>query len=73
MADENKSEPRQLVLDVGGVSELLGCSRRTVRRLNDAGAMPAAIRIGALLRWRRSEIEQWIAAGCPRTRRFAGR
>jgi excisionase family DNA binding protein len=51
------------------VAELCSCSERHVRRLADAGRMPAPIRLGALVRWRRDEILEWIAAGCPDMRK----
>jgi len=54
------------LLDVGAVATLLGgCSPRHVRRLADAGRMPRPVRLGSLVRWRRAELEAWIAAGCP--------
>jgi excisionase family DNA binding protein len=57
------------LLDVRAVAALLDCSTRHVQRLSDADRMPAPVHIGALVRWRRSEIEEWIASGCPATRR----
>jgi len=57
------------LIDVRVVAVLLGCSTRHVYRLTDAGRMPPPVRLGALIRWRRAEIEEWIAAGCPSTRR----
>ena len=53
------------LLHVGAVAELLACSTRHVNRLADAGRMPAPIRLGALVRWQRAAIDEWIAAGCP--------
>ena len=47
------------------IADMLVCSSRHVQRLRDSGAMPAAIRIGGLLRWNRAIIEKWIADGCP--------
>ena len=35
-------------------------------RLRDAGHMPRPVRLGALVRWRRDILDQWIASGCPR-------
>ncbi len=55
--------------DVGGVAELLGCSPRHVRRLADSGAMPRPIHLGRLVRWRKADVDQWLAAGCPSCRR----
>lgn len=56
-------EPAAL-LDVRQVAAMLGCSTRTVYRLSDAGKMPRPRRLGALVRWSRSEIDAWIATGC---------
>jgi excisionase family DNA binding protein len=53
------------MLTIDEVARLLSCSTRTVYRLNDAGRMPRPVRLGALVRWNRTEIEQWIADGCP--------
>lgn len=47
----------------------LGCSTRHVNRLADSGRMPRAIKLGALIRWQRAVIEEWIAAGCPNVRK----
>jgi excisionase family DNA binding protein len=60
-----------VLLDVRAVAALLDCSPRHVYRLADAGRMPAPVRIGALVRWRRAEVEKWISDGCPSTRRAA--
>jgi len=54
--------------DVVAIAELLDCSSRHVRRLADAGSMPRPIRIGRLIRWRKSDVDQWIADGCPSCR-----
>ena len=55
------------------VAAMLGeCSIRHVRRLADSGRMPAPVKLGALIRFRRVEIEQWIANGC-RPIRSAGK
>jgi excisionase family DNA binding protein len=52
------------LLDVRQVAELLYCSKRHIYRLTDSGRMPARLRVGALVRWRRAEILAWIAGGC---------
>jgi excisionase family DNA binding protein len=62
------------LLDVGAVADLLGCSARHVYRLADRGAMPRPVRLGSLIRWRRSTgnpmtgLEDWLQAGCPSCR-----
>ena len=57
------------LLDVRAVAALLGCSGRHIRRLADAGRMPPPVRLGALVRWRRQDIEDWLAGGCRPARR----
>lgn len=59
--------PAQL-LDVARVAALLDCSPRHVYRLADAGRMPRPRHVGALVRWQKSEIEAWVADGCPAVR-----
>ena len=61
--------PAAQLLDVRAVAALLDCSPRHVYRLADAGRMPAPVRIGALVRWRRTDLDAWLAAGCPATGR----
>jgi excisionase family DNA binding protein len=56
------------LLNVRAVAALLDCSPRHVYRLSDAGRMPAPVRVGALVRWRRTDLDSWLAAGCPTNR-----
>lgn len=56
------------LLDVKQVAALLCCSARHVYRMSDSGAMPRPRHVGALVRWCRAEIEQWVAVGCPKVR-----
>jgi predicted DNA-binding transcriptional regulator AlpA len=56
------------LIDVRAEARLLGCSTRHVFRMSDGGAMPAPIKLGALVRWSLQAIQQWIDAGCPRCR-----
>ena len=59
--------------DVGDVSDLLKSSTRHVRRLADSGALPRPVHIGRLVRWRKAEVDAWLAAGCPRVRAVTSR
>ncbi len=66
-------EPRPGVsaelLSARDVAALLGrCSTRHLYRMVDAGRMPRPIKLGGLVRWRRDELLDWIAAGCPSVR-----
>jgi excisionase family DNA binding protein len=61
--------PAAQLLDVRAVAALLDCSPRHVYRLADSSRMPQPVRLGALVRWRRQELQDWLAAGCPTCRR----
>jgi excisionase family DNA binding protein len=60
--------PAAALLDVRAVAALLDCSPRHVYRLAHAGRMPPPLRIGALVRWRRADLDTWLVAGCPSCR-----
>ena len=57
--------PAIAMLDARDVSTLLRCSQRHVYRLVDTGRMPPPVKLGALVRWSRASIEDWVATGCP--------
>lgn len=68
-ADAITDGRRRAMMSVDDVAEELNCSSRHVRRLADSARMPKPIRLGSLVRWPRSAIEQWIADGCPNCRK----
>lgn len=57
-------QPEPDAIDVHAVARKASVSPATIWRLRAAGKMPAPIRIGHSIRWRRADIEAWIAAGC---------
>ena len=61
------------LMDVRAVAALLNCSARTVYRLADGGKMPPPLHLGALVRWPREVLDEWIKEGCPAVRKGAGR
>ena len=52
-----------LLLDVRAVGRLLGCSPRHVIRLADSGRLPRPIPLGRLQRWRRADLDAFLADG----------
>lgn len=61
------------LLGVNAVAALLGgCSKRHIYRLADASLMPRPIKLGSLVRWRRSELVNWIDGGCQPVRPAVG-
>jgi len=69
---EIATQPETALLTVGDVAGQLSCSPRHVRRMSDRGAMPAPVRIGALVRWDRESIARWLASGCPAVKKHRG-
>ncbi len=59
------SKPLGLLIDVREAAELLGIGTRTVWRLHSGGRIPAPIRLGGAVRWRRAELLAFVEAGCP--------
>lgn len=55
----------ECLLKVRDVAKLVSLCERTIWKLLASGRMPAAIRIGSAVRFRASEINDWISAGCP--------
>ena len=60
------------LMTVDDVAALLNVSPRTVRRMADRHAMPIPLRLSSLIRWRRCDIEAWVAAGCQSCRQQRG-
>lgn len=54
------------------LASLLSISIRTLQRKLDLGEVPAPLRIGKSVRWVRSQIEEWILAGCPKNYVYQG-
>ncbi len=48
-------------LDIHEMASLLGCTERTIWRHEGKGLIPEARRVGGLVRWDRTEIEEWLA------------
>jgi predicted DNA-binding transcriptional regulator AlpA len=53
-------ETRGLLVDKPTLAAMLNISVRTIDRLNSSRQIPAPLRLGARLRWRRAEILAWM-------------
>lgn len=53
------------LLSVHEAAALCGLGRSTWWRYSSAGKIPAPVRIGGSVRWRREELSAWMQAGCP--------
>jgi excisionase family DNA binding protein len=56
--------PATVLFSVRHVAELLGISTRQVYRLSDAGKMPRPIKLGGMVRWLKSELDEWLIDRC---------
>ena len=54
-----------LLLDARRAAALLGIGVSTLYKLHSSGRVPAPVRLGASVRWRRAELVAWTAADCP--------
>ena len=52
------------LLSVEDVATLLRCSPRHIYRLADRGHMPRPVKLGALVRWSRRSVLEWVYDGC---------
>lgn len=66
------SDTRADVLDVFGVAALVGCSESHIRALVRDDKFPAPAKLGALNRWSRAVVLNWIAGNTGRTIDRAG-
>ena len=69
---ERPGAPKALLLKAQEVGEVLGVNKSTVWSWESSGRIPRPVRIGGCTRWRRSEIEQWVAAGTPGREKWEG-
>jgi excisionase family DNA binding protein len=53
------------LMTVKDIAKKLQLSPRSIWRMVNTGKMPAPVRLIRSVRWKRSDIEQWIAFGCP--------
>jgi excisionase family DNA binding protein len=60
-----------LVLNALEVAVLLKIGKSTFLRLHSAGKVPQPVRFGRSVRWRRAELEAWVAAGAPSRDKWA--
>jgi predicted DNA-binding transcriptional regulator AlpA len=56
----------KLLLSVNDVGDLVGRSSRTIERWVKDGILPRPLMVNGRSNWRRSSIDEWLQAGCPR-------
>lgn len=67
---ESSKAAQSLLLRADESAELLGISKAHFYRMQNAGKVPLPVRLGGSVRWRKAELESWIAAGMPNRSRW---
>ena len=57
------------MMRVEDLAERLQIGASTVWRRRDQGSLPAPLRLGRSVRWRKEDVDAWINDGCPDVRR----
>jgi predicted DNA-binding transcriptional regulator AlpA len=63
--DRSNPSPNAELLNATAAADIAGVAERSWHRHVASGKAPQAVRIGRSVRWRRSDINRWIAEGCP--------
>jgi excisionase family DNA binding protein len=73
MRAEARLDHLRELLTAAEAAEVAGVAKRSWWRYVSSGKAPAPVRLGGAVRWRRSELAEWIQAGCPRVRKAVER
>lgn len=60
------SKANVLLLRDSDLAERLNVSRRQIWKLRANGLIPEPVHLGTSTRWRATDIDAWLLAGCPR-------
>lgn len=72
--DMNNMKTTEKLLTAQAVGEKLSLSKRAIFRMRSAGLIVAPLKVGqGAIRWRESDIDKWIAMGCPDKKEFEAR
>ena len=63
------TESPPALLNIDDLAARLRLHPRTIWRMRDRGTMPPPFKVGNSVRWHASQIDDWIARGCPPCRR----
>ena len=66
LGTRNPATALSALISTGEAARISGVGERTFWRWSHCGIAPAPIKIGSAVRYRRDELNEWIAAGCPR-------
>ncbi len=70
---EKRTDRNIQLLTAKDAAKICRLSKRSWFRLSAAARIPKAVKIGGSVRWRLSDVEQWLEMGCPNRREFEAR
>lgn len=70
---DDRERPDPLLVTAKQAAGMCGKSLRTWRTWDAAGWIPRPVRIGRSTLWRVDELQEWVAAGCPRREEWEAR
>jgi predicted DNA-binding transcriptional regulator AlpA len=70
MSAQDQTKVRRLGRKGEVAKRYLGVSARTLDRMDAAGQTPKSLKLRGCKVWDLTEIENWIAAGCPSRRQW---
>ncbi len=71
MKTQESNQTTEKLLTAQAIAEKLSLSKRAVFRMRSAGLICSPVKVGAgAIRWRLSDIEEWISWGCPTKKDF---
>lgn len=74
MTNETKNQTGEILITAQAVGAKLSLSKRAVFRMRSVGLICSPVKVGVgAIRWRESDIDQWIAMGCPSKKEFEAR
>jgi len=68
---ETKKENQ--LLTAKDLAKILSTSVRSIWRYQSSGRLPKTIKIAGAIRWKKSDIDLWIAMNCPSMKEFQTR
>ncbi len=64
------NNPTPQLISPAELAAVLCIGRSKLYEMKSAGQLPRPIKLGRSVRWRLSDIDQWLALGCPSQERF---
>ena len=58
------------LLTAKALAKILSTSVRSIWRYRSSGRLPKIVKISGAIRWRQSDIDEWISLGCPSKSEF---